>query len=152
MKSMILKCASGTRDLGQCEVSRLLMSERHYHSSFQHFSISLDFNRVEMILNKSNSNEPSVKISLLQMYGNRKNNPFNLKFEHLIENFFDFSMRFYISKNQLQFRSSIDKIVATTTPRVYYQPTNEPMYIKYSINSSNMHRGRLMMYLLYQVI
>jgi len=39
LRSCMLKTVAGKRDLGQCEVSRLLMSEPLYHSSFEYWGL-----------------------------------------------------------------------------------------------------------------
>ena len=44
IRSMVLKTINGKRDLGQCEVSRLLLSAPLYHSSFAYIKFSLDLN------------------------------------------------------------------------------------------------------------
>ena len=42
LKKLMLKTVSGKRDLGKCEVSRLLLSEPLYSSYFQYVNICLD--------------------------------------------------------------------------------------------------------------
>jgi hypothetical protein len=41
----MLKTVAGKRDLGQCEVSRLLMSDPLYHSTFEYVTQSLNLNQ-----------------------------------------------------------------------------------------------------------
>jgi hypothetical protein len=42
MRSIMLKSIAGKRDLGQCEVAHLLLSEPLYHLNFNYVNLSTD--------------------------------------------------------------------------------------------------------------
>ncbi|CAF0956132.1 unnamed protein product [Brachionus calyciflorus] len=50
----VYKEVIGKRDIGQCEVSRLLLSEPLYNSSFNYVTVSTEIDTRDMNLNKAN--------------------------------------------------------------------------------------------------
>ncbi len=68
IRSLMLKSVAGNRDLGQCEISRLLMSEPHYRSSFCHVTVSLEINIREVDCRPFCESAPATKNSLLDYY------------------------------------------------------------------------------------
>ena len=131
IRSIMLKSVAGSRDLGQCEISRLLLSEPHYRSSFIHITVSLELNKREINCHSNTPNSPATKWSLLDYYAMRKTNPLLIKHDHLLLNFLEFAKRFYISKNNLVLCSNPDLTVVITHPTVQYQPLIKEIYNKY---------------------
>ena len=99
----MLKSVSGKRDLGQCEVSRLLMSEPLYSSSFEYITLSLEFKQTREIntnLGAMNLEKLATIDTLLDCFANRINNK---KLEHIlneIPNFYTFAKKFKIFKGK----------------------------------------------------
>ena len=72
MRSLMINSVCGKRDIGQCEISRLLLSEPMYHSTFEYVSQSLDLDKRQ--LNTDNDN-PAVNIykkSIMDYYADRE--------------------------------------------------------------------------------
>ena len=62
MRSIIVKSIAGKRDLGQCEVARLLLSEPLYHSNFNYVNLSTDlFTKEVNISNKADDDDDATK-------------------------------------------------------------------------------------------
>ena len=74
----MLKTVAGKRDLGQCEVSRLLMSEPLYHSSFEYVTQSLELNKTNEVNNITTENDesPATNKHLMNFFANRNQNDF----------------------------------------------------------------------------
>ena len=69
----MIKHIAGDRDIGQCEVSRLLMSQPLYHSSFDYVTISTNMDSKEINTNPElPSDSTAFKKSLIDYYANRK--------------------------------------------------------------------------------
>ena len=104
LRALMLKSVSGKRDLGQCEVSRLLMSEPLYSSSFEYITLSLEFKLTREIntsIGAVNSDKPATIDTLLDCFANRMNNK---KLENIlieIPNFYTFAKKFKIFKGKL---------------------------------------------------
>ncbi|RMZ96220.1 ATP-dependent DNA helicase PIF1 [Brachionus plicatilis] len=68
-----IKSIAGKRDLGQCEVSRLLLSEKLYHSTFNYVTLSTELDVSELNLDKNiDDDSPAVKKSIIDFYANRR--------------------------------------------------------------------------------
>ncbi|RMZ95107.1 ATP-dependent DNA helicase PIF1, partial [Brachionus plicatilis] len=124
LRSIMLKTSCGQRDIGQCEVCRLLMSGTLYQSSFQYVNQSLDLNNQSSLFvlnfNKTNNDDQiEFKKSLLDFYSNRKQ--INKNF-HNIYNFVDFCQNFQITKNEIATRPNPDKVVIITKPKLRFNP------------------------------
>jgi hypothetical protein len=131
IRSLMLKSVAGNRDLGQCEISRLLMSEPHYRSSFCHVTVSLEINIREIDCQTYCESAPATKNSLLDYYSRRKSNPLLAKYDHLLLNFLEFTKYFHVSKNQLCISEKPDLTVVITMPSVHYQPEIREVYSHY---------------------
>ena len=82
MGNLMLKSNASKRDLGQCEVSRLLMSESLYHSSFNYLTINTDLDSRKLNLDRNvDSDCLTTKKSIIDCYADRKNNQ---EIQHLI--------------------------------------------------------------------
>ncbi len=93
----MLKTVSGKRDLGQCEVSRLLLSGPLYSSSFQYITQSLELHVSKLVKihnNKENSDSVTNK-SLIERYSHRAENAFMFE-----GNLYDFVKKFKIFKGK----------------------------------------------------
>jgi hypothetical protein len=119
LRSIMVKSVAGKRDIGQCEVSRLILGEPMYHSSFNYIVLSTDFNSREVNLDKNiDENEPATKKSMLDFFGNR------LKISQIrcqlinVKNLIDFARIFRIVKNELVLRNDTEKTVVITYPKV----------------------------------
>ncbi|RNA15588.1 ATP-dependent DNA helicase PIF1 [Brachionus plicatilis] len=53
IRSLMLRSIAGKRDLGQCEVSRLLLSDKLYHSTFNYVTLCTDLDFREINLSKN---------------------------------------------------------------------------------------------------
>ena len=119
LRSVMLKSIAGKRDLGQCEVSRLLLSEPLYHSSFNYVTINTDLDSREVNLDKdADSDDLATKKSIIDYYAERKTIS---EIQHLLHdsiNLIDFIKIFNIKKNKLILRENSQKCVVITYPRV----------------------------------
>jgi len=101
LKSLMLKTVSGKRDLGQCEVCRLLMSEPLYSSSFEFITISLELKQSrEVVSGISRDDITATYQSLMDHYAQRFT---NLKLEPVlsqITNYYSFSKMFKSAKGK----------------------------------------------------
>ncbi len=73
----MLKTVSGKRDIGQCEVSRLLMSGPLYHSSFSYITQCLDFKaskEVVPITPLANDNDSATFANYMDEFAKRRHN------------------------------------------------------------------------------
>ena len=63
----MLKTVTGKRDLGQCEVCRLLMSEPRFSSTFEYLTQSLKLNQFKEMnkLTNKNGHNPATNCSLI---------------------------------------------------------------------------------------
>ena len=128
IRSLMLRTV-GKRDIGQCEVSRLLMSEPLYHSSFTYVSQSLDLTGRQLDLDTNSNN--LTKTNLLDFYADRFSNEFLKPYILTIINFLDFVTRFVVVKGQLRLRTNISLVVITTTPKVRYNKRDLKVYKMY---------------------
>ncbi|RNA33794.1 hypothetical protein BpHYR1_046991 [Brachionus plicatilis] len=65
MRSLMIKSIAGKRDIGQCEVSRLLLSEPLYNSSFNYVTISTEIDSRELNLNANRKQIDLIKNQLI---------------------------------------------------------------------------------------
>ena len=120
LRSLMLKTVNGKRDLGQCEVCRLLMSESLFSSTFEYITQSLELNQFKEVnrLNNNNDNKLATNPSLIDFYANRKNIPV-LKTElNSITSFFKFVQTYNVKKGQLHKRNDFKKVIAVFYPKV----------------------------------
>jgi hypothetical protein len=128
----MLRSISGKRDLGQCEVSRLLLSEPLYHCSFTYVYQSLDLHQREVNFdNNADDTAPATKQNLLDIFAKRDSIEFLKPYVDSIINFLDFLTRFCIVKGNLRLRLNSSKIVVITNPRVRYNSNNLEYHKKY---------------------
>lgn len=97
LKSLMLKTVSGKRDLGQCEVSRLLFSGNLYSSTFTYVTQSLELKQSNQVKNTKELGDsaPITYKSLMDSYANRANNGFAF-----VGNFYQFTKTFKIFKSK----------------------------------------------------
>jgi hypothetical protein len=124
----MLQTNNATRDIGQSEVCRLLLSEPLYQSSFEYIYISLDISQKLLTIKNNNLD---YKKSILEFYANRFNEDIDKDILSKIYNVIDFAKTFSIIKNKLIKRSNSDKIVILTKPDVYYNPYDSNKYKDY---------------------
>jgi hypothetical protein len=86
---------AGNRDIGQCEVSRLLFSDPF-----------------------------ATKKSMIDFYRTRKKNTFLIPHLDKVINFIEFVRFFKIVKNEIKLRESPETVVVTMYPRIRYNPLN----------------------------
>ena len=112
----MIKHITGDRDIGQFEVSRLLMSQQLYHSSFDYVTISTNMDSKEINTNPElPSDSTAFKKSLIDYYANRKK--LGVCQAHLskINNLIDFVKLFTTNgKNELIARTSKKKVIVVT--------------------------------------
>ena len=91
LRSLMLKSVSGKRDLGQCEVCCLLISEPLYSSSFEYVQQSLDLNQAKEINKLSNNgNSKATNSTLMDFYAHRFQNDKIQSIKDTISFFYDF--------------------------------------------------------------
>jgi hypothetical protein len=130
LRSVILKSVAGKRDLGPCEVSRLLFSEPLYFSSFDNVGQSLELNQSKQLnqLNKDPNTAATIQ-TLLDFYVNRDiNRPY---FQQNYENFFEFVIKFKVIKGKLELRKNPDKVIVVTWPKVHFNEKIIETYTDY---------------------
>lgn len=74
IRSLMINSIAGKRDIGQCEVSRLIMSEPLYHSDFNYViqSIDLDTREINLDKNTSDSDLATKKTFLITLQTGKK--------------------------------------------------------------------------------
>ncbi|RNA16317.1 ATP-dependent DNA helicase PIF1 [Brachionus plicatilis] len=130
MRSLMVKSIAGKRDIGQCEVSRLLLSEPLYNSLFNYVTISTEIDSRELNLNVNDDNDsPATKNSLIDYYANRKQIDLIKNQLVKIDNLVSFVKYFKLdNKNKLSIRTEHEKTVVITLPKIRYNPDNTEMY------------------------
>jgi hypothetical protein len=133
LRSCMLKTVAGKRDLGQCEVSRLLMSEPLYHSSFEYVTQSLELNQTNEVNNITTENDesPATYKNLMNFFANRNQNDFLIPILHEISSFNQFVNKFKVTKGKLTLRMNPEKIIIVTYPKVHYNPALLEQYKEY---------------------
>lgn len=102
LRALMLKSVSGKRDLGQCEVSRLLLSEPMYSSSFEYFVVSIELKQqreVNLINSETDDNLNATKFTLMDHYLNRHSNPELKPMLERITSFYSFIKLFKLQNN-----------------------------------------------------
>ncbi len=128
----MLKTSCGQRDIGQCEVSRLIMGEPLYHSSFEYVKHSLELDNREINSAKSTKNNDwATKKSFFDKYASRYSDPALVPYLTQNMNFCDFAKQFSYIAGNLSIRSNPDAIVFITYPKVNYNPDNLTKYQEY---------------------
>ena len=138
----MLKTNNATRDIGQSEVCRLLLSEPLYQSTFDYIYISLDINSKQVTFD---NNIIQYKKSIIDYYANRYNEYIDKDTLDKIFNILDFVILFKLQNNRLVKRNNANDVVILTKPDIYYNPYDIHKYkdfcyyslIKYS-NWSNL--------------
>ena len=119
LRSLMLRSIAGKRDLDQCEISRLLLSELLYHSTFNYVTLCTDLNNKQVNLDKNaNDDDDAVKSSIIDFYANRYDNPRLQKELDDVNNLIDFVRKFTIKNNQLTARDNAESTVVITFPKV----------------------------------
>ena len=134
IRSLMLRSIAGKRDIGQCEVSRLLLSEKMYHSTFNYVTINTELDVRELNLT-TNSDESSsaFKQSLIDFYAKRKSNFFLRCHLEKIKNFITFAKLFKINnKNQLEIRPDHRNTVVISYPKIRFNKEDFEKYKLYS--------------------
>ncbi|CAF1045089.1 unnamed protein product [Brachionus calyciflorus] len=133
IRSLMIKSIAGKRDIGQCEVSRLLLSEPLYNSSFNYVTLSTEIDSRELNLNVNQDEESSViKNSLIDYFANRKNCQYLDKNLPQINCLIKFVKFFKLdSKNKLVNRPDNEKTVVITLPKIRYNPDNSEQLKSY---------------------
>ena len=133
LRSLMLKTVSGKRDLGQCEVCRLLMSEPLFSSTFEYVTQSLELNQFKEMnkLTNKNGHNPATNCSLIDFYANRKSNPVLMPILESITSFYQFVINYKVTKGQLMLRKNFKKIIVVTYPKVRYNKKIPENYIDY---------------------
>jgi hypothetical protein len=126
LKSLMINQVAGKRDLGQCEVSRLLLSEPLYHSTFTYISQNLDLDNRE-INTTGNDNELASKKNIIDHYANRS---IYSGMEQNI-NLITFLQKYKLTKNEIVSRNIDEKLVVTTFPKYRYNKNDKEKYKKY---------------------
>ena len=119
----------GKRDIGQCEVSRLLFSEPLYSSTFSYVSQNLELSTRQLNFDKNSSS--LVKKNLLDFYADRDTDEFLKVHLSSISSLIGFVMKFVIVCGVLKLRYKPELVVVTTTPRVRYNPRDMKSYTNY---------------------
>jgi len=129
LRSIMIKSVAGKRDIGQCEISRLLMSQPLFHSSFNYVTISTDLEKKEINLSRNRSpNEPATKKSLIDFYAHRKTNKKLKNYLDRITCLIAFVQLFQLNaKNELELRKNSEKTIVITYPKFRFNPDNPEM-------------------------
>ena len=132
IRSLMIHSVAGNRDIGQCEVSRLLFSDPLYHSTFTYVIQSSDIYCREINLIELNNDQAiATKPSMIDFYRHRKSNEALIPHLHRINNLVEFVKMFVLVRNELKPRESSDNIVVTFYPRVRYNPENIDKHKEY---------------------
>jgi hypothetical protein len=132
IRSLMIHLIAGNRDIGQCEVSRLLFSDPLYHSTFNYVNQSSDLYNREINVNAINNDSASAtKKSMIDFYRTRKKNTFLIPHLDKVINFIEFVRFFKIVKNEIKLRESPETVVVTMYPRIRYNPLNIDKYKEY---------------------
>jgi hypothetical protein len=128
----MIHLTAGNRDIGQCEVSRLLFSDPLYNSSFTYVVQNSDLYSKEIDTNALNNDKaPANKISMIDLFRLRKTNPILIPYLSKITNLIEFIRLFKISKKQPTLRESPESVAVTMYPRLRYNPDNIEKYKEY---------------------
>jgi hypothetical protein len=129
LRSIMIKSVAGKRDIGQCEISRLLMSQPLFHSSFNYVTISTDLEKKEINISRNQSpNEPATKKSLIDFYAHRKTNKKLENYLDRINCLITFVQLFQLNaKNELELRKNSEKTIVITYPKFRFNPDNPEM-------------------------
>jgi hypothetical protein len=120
LRSIMIRSVAGKRDIGQCEISRLLMSQPLYHSSFSYVTISTELDKREINISRNQSPDaPATKKSLIDFYANRKTNK-NLENKlDTITCLVSFVKKFQLnSKNELVARTNPEQTIVILTRNI----------------------------------
>jgi hypothetical protein len=106
------------------KVSRLLLSEPHYHSSFEYITQSLELNQTREVVNLENPNQQieATSQTLMDFYSTRNSNPVLAPIINTIQSFNSFVQKYKVTKGKLIVRPNSEKIIVVTHPKVTYSP------------------------------
>ena len=130
-RSILLKSIAGTRDIGQCEVTRLILGDPLYHSSFTYVKQSLDLYEREINMEEEDDQQPATKKNMMDFYANRHKEPFLISHVTTIKHFLDFVTRFTLLKGKIVLRPKPEKTVVITNPKCRYNPKDIESHKKY---------------------
>lgn len=137
IRSLMIKHIAGERDIGQCEVSRLLMSEPLYHSSFEYVTVCTNVNTKEINIDPELPTDASAfKKSIIDYYSIRKK--LGICQAHLskIKNLIDFVKIFTTnSKNELVVRKLNKPVIVVTFPKLRFDSENNENNKKYCLHN-----------------
>ena len=98
----MIQSIAGKRDIGQCEVSRLLFSGRLYHSSFEYVVQTTNLGTRQVDLSQLNNGaSQATQKSMIDFFKNRKLNPMLEKYLNKITNLIEFARMFKVVKKSL---------------------------------------------------
>lgn len=121
IRSLMIKSIAGKRDLGQCEVTRLLLSEPLYHLKFNYVTLSTDLYSKEVNVDKNADGEDdATKKSTIDFYMARFKIPKLQNALDDVKNLIDFTRKFTIKKGELVLREKPEKTVVITFPKVNF--------------------------------
>jgi hypothetical protein len=105
LRLLMIKSVSGKRDLGQCEVCRLLMSGPLYSSTFEYITQSLELNQSKELNNLNNrDNTQATNKSLIDFFAHRLDNPqINQNLEE-ISSFYQFVKYYKVLLKTINFK------------------------------------------------
>jgi hypothetical protein len=136
VRSLMIHLIAGNRDLGQCEVSRLLFSDPLYHSTFTYVMQSSDLYNKGININEINNDSASAtKVSMIDLFRYRKKNPLLIPHLLKITNLIEFFRLFKLVKKEPRLRDSVEfsseSVVVTMYPRIRFNPDNIEKYKEY---------------------
>ena len=117
----------GKRDIGQCEVCRLLMSEPLYSSSFEYTTQKLDFKEKSKEIYNDGINQ-AISKTLMEFYANQNNDKTNENLDK--SSFYEYVQKYKVTNGQLTLRRS-DNLIIVTYPTVRYNPNILEKYKEY---------------------
>ena len=133
----MIKHIAGDRDIGQCEVSRLLMSQPLFHSSFDYVTLNTNMNSREINTDPELPAENSAfKKTLIDYYAIRKK--LGVCQAHLskIKNLIDFAKLFTTNgRNELILRPTQKKVIIVTYPKIRWDPDNNENNKNYCLHN-----------------
>jgi hypothetical protein len=131
IRSVMLKSIGGKRDLGQCEISRLLLSEPMYHSSFNYVTLSTDLYTKEV-----NTTDQALKKNIIDFYADRFQNSKLQNSLDDVNNLMQFVQKFIVKNSELALRQNPEKIVVIAYPKVRHCPNDPVKFAQFCYHQS----------------
>ncbi len=137
IRSLMIKHIAGDRDIGQCEVSRLLMSQPLFHSSFDYVTLNTNINTREINTEPElPADNSAFKKSLIDYYANRKKLGICQPYLSKIRNLIDFAKLFNTNgRNELIIRPAQKQTVIVTYPKIRWDPDNNENNKNYCLHN-----------------